>query len=132
MSHIDHHLHKQMHFQMLSKVKFPQEKRDSSTLLPLAKSNSLDALHKIETADDNVLRTVDAEGLETRASIPEPISEVGFQVLYPFLDWWWPDPPTGYVDANAHLLWSRLPVLGPVGEMTIFEPSDKELYSVYR
>ena len=57
-----------------------------------------------------------------------------FQLLYPFLDWWWPDPPEGYIDQNAYLFLSRLPLSlrNPAKAVTIYEPSDKDLYSTYR
>ena len=57
-----------------------------------------------------------------------------FRLLQPFLDWWWPEPPVGYIDPNAYLFLSRMPtsIKNPSGEVPIYESSDKNLYSTYR
>ena len=67
-----------------------------------------------------------------------PVSEIvrdgDFHFLYPFLNWWWPDPPEGYINPNAYLFLSRMPLWSPVDlkAVTMYETSSKDLYSTYR
>ena len=69
-------------------------------------------------------------------SVAELVRDDEFQFLYPFHDWWWPDPPEGYIDPNAYLLLSHIPLCSSTGdddeEMTKYETSTKNLYSTYR
>ena len=67
-------------------------------------------------------------------AVSELVRDDGFQFLYPFHDWWWPDPPEGYIDPNAYVLLSRMPVSqwNATGLMTKYEISSKDLYSTYR
>ena len=60
------------------------------------------------------------------------IDDDEFQYMDPPLVWWWPDPAEGYIDENAYLFLSRMPMSGPSKELTKYEASAKDLYSTYR
>ena len=69
---------------------------------------------------------------EKAVAVSELIRDADFQFLYPFHDWWWPDPPEGYIHPNAYMLLSRMPLCSPTGVMAKYETSSKNLYSTYR
>ena len=68
----------------------------------------------------------------TEVGISRLIGDVDFQYVYPLYDWWWPEPPEGYIDPNAYLLLSRMPAPSPASVVTKYEASSKDLYSTYR
>ena len=75
---------------------------------------------------------LEAAATEADVGISKLIGDRDTQYVYPLLDWWWPDPPEGYIDPNAYFFLSRMPKTGPRRELTTYEPSIKDLYSIYR
>lgn len=77
--------------------------------------------------------TTSGDVAESDVKLSELSENEDFQLLYPFQHWWWPEPPEGYIDQNAYLFLSRMPLsIDPANTVTIYEPSDKGLYSTYR
>ena len=79
-------------------------------------------------------RTVVSDSEEESGTVCELVRDDDFQFLYPFHEWWWPDPPEGYIDPNAYVLLSRMPATqcSSTGLMTKYEISCRDLYSTYR
>ena len=51
-----------------------------------------------------------------------------FQLVYPFIDWTWRTPPSGYIDPTAYSILSQIPSWSTIGR---YSPSPKDLYSSY-
>ena len=51
------------------------------------------------------------------------------QLIYPFMDWTWPVPNPGYIDATAYSVVGQMPKWSAVGK---YAPSDKTLYDSYK
>ena len=122
----DHNLYGQLYSQLLGK-------------LNLAVPDTITASPSVPQPDTVVSDpTVVPEGAIAVAEDEVQISSLtkrhDFQLLYPFQEWWWPEPAEGYIDSNAYLFLSRMPLSlwNPTKPVTMYESSDKDLYSTYR
>ena len=57
-------------------------------------------------------------------------SDTKFQLAYPFIDWTWPTPKSGFIDPTAYTYVSRIPQWSAIGES--YRPTATDLHSVYR
>jgi len=51
-----------------------------------------------------------------------------FQLVYPYIDWWWPTAPTGQIDARALGLVNTIPQWSAIGQ---FQPGSSALFNSY-
>lgn len=56
-------------------------------------------------------------------------SAAKFQMIYPYMAWWWPTAPSGQIDANAFNFANQVPLWSAIGS---FAPTDATLFSSYR
>ena len=122
MSDQDQNLYGQLYSQLLSK---------------LSHGTALPSLPQADVVSEPISqKLISQEGAVAKgdAQISRLIGDHDFQLMYPFHDWWWPEPPEGYIDQNAYLFLSRMPLSlwNPTKAVTIYESSDKDLYSTYR
>lgn len=52
-----------------------------------------------------------------------------FQLIYPYLDWWWPTAPSGQIALQALQLVNSIPQWSAIGT---YDPSSATLFSAYR
>ena len=113
-------------------------KQEQSRLDVTARSGGVESL-ELEGSSGSVSERISGpgsvEGLElsqASSSVAELTGDEHFRLLYPFHEWWWPDPPKGFIDSNAYLFLSRMPLLSPSEAVKTYESSDRDLYSMYR
>src|SRR6476620_5491045 len=56
-------------------------------------------------------------------------SRDNFQLIYPYLDWWWPTAPSGQIAAPALSLLNAVPQWSAVGQ---YDPSGATLLNAYQ
>ena len=57
-------------------------------------------------------------------------SDTKFQLAYPFIDWTWPTPKSGFIDPTAYTYVGRIPEWSAIGKS--YRPTATDLHSVYR
>lgn len=131
-------LYVQLYLQLLSKL----SGRNEQEVIEWARSKlAPDVRGVISGATSLFSRGGDVRGVLSGATslfsggggkISRLIGDFDFQYTYPLHDWWWPAPPEGYIDPNAYLFLSRMPVTPPNQLVTKYDPSAKDLFSTYR
>ena len=66
---------------------------------------------------------------QTWAQVNATFGGQKLQLVYPFMDWTWPQANPGFIDAKAYSVVSQMPKWSAVGK---YSPSDKDLYSSYK
>ena len=58
-------------------------------------------------------------------------SSAKFQLVYPFMDWTWPVPKAGYIDAKCYTIVGQMPSYSAIGSAA-YTPDTSTLYDAYR
>ena len=54
-----------------------------------------------------------------------------FQLVYPFMDWTWPVPPAGFIDAKCYTVVGQMPSYSAIGNAS-YSPGASTLYGAYK